>query len=156
MPRPRGFAKICSVSDLFAKLQHDLHRMHSDPLNEYAAFDFFVTAEHLVDWHLPDSPTKNRRKEREAFRSSESLLQLVSHIANGAKHFEATASHHKSVDDLVSNTGGFSPAAFSTKAFSPSAFKFTGLTVKLSDGSSRHVFDIAEDVIKFWRGILGA
>jgi hypothetical protein len=133
--------------------------MHNEPLNEYAAFDFFVTAEHLVDWHLPRSAAKNRRKEREereAFRNSESLLQLVSHIANGAKHFEAMASHHRSVDDLESNTGGFSPAAFSTKAFSPSAFKFAGLTVKLSDGSSRHVLDIAKDVIKFWRGILGA
>jgi hypothetical protein len=52
MPRPKGFAKIRSVGDLFAKLQHDLHRMHNDPLNEYAAFDFFVTAEHMVDWHL--------------------------------------------------------------------------------------------------------
>lgn len=63
MPRPKGFAKTRFVGDLFAKLQHDLQRMRNDPLDEDAAFDFFVTAEYMVDWHLPDLPAGHRRKE---------------------------------------------------------------------------------------------
>ena len=63
--------------------------------DEYAAFDFFVTAEHLVDWYLPDN-----EKARNKLRQSETLLQVVSHIASGAKHFRATRGQHTSVEDL--------------------------------------------------------
>ena len=66
--------------------------MESSPNDQYAAFDFFVTAEHIIDWIYPDS-----RPDRQSLRSSKAILRVTSHIANGAKHFEAKASHHKSV-----------------------------------------------------------
>ncbi len=65
------------------------------PQDQYAAFDFFVTAEHIVDWIHP-----NDKKAREAVRSSSSLLRITSHLANGVKHFEAKAPHHQSVADV--------------------------------------------------------
>lgn len=156
MSGPQGFAELKSSQDLLAKLRHDRSRMNHDPLDTYATFDFFVTAEHLVDWYYPDTQNENRREERKNLRKSETFLQVVSHIANGAKHFEATAQHHQSVQDLETNTGGFSPNSFSTSAFSPGAFKFSGLTVRLSDGTIRHVFDIADEVISYWEEKLGA
>ena len=91
----RGFVELRTPSDLLAKLQHDIGRMETDPGNEYAAFDFFVTAEHIVDWLHPDN-----RQARKTLRESDPLLQIASHIANGAKHFEAKFSHHDSVRSL--------------------------------------------------------
>lgn len=58
------------------------------------AFDFFVTAEHIVDWTHP----KDREKRKEL--RGLPLLAVTSHIANDAKHFEVTAKHHQSVEDV--------------------------------------------------------
>ena len=89
-----GFAELRTPADLLLKLEHDIKRMSENTSDEYAAFDFFVTAEHVVDWLHSGFHAK---REREALRQSDPLLQITSHIANGAKHFTAGASHHKSV-----------------------------------------------------------
>jgi hypothetical protein len=91
----KGFAELRVPRDLVQKLEYDLERVRKSPQDQYAAFDFFVTAEHIVDWIHP-----NDRKAREAVRSSLSLLRITSHLANGVKHFEAKAQHHQSVADV--------------------------------------------------------
>ena len=91
----QGLAELRSPVDLLQKLKHDLDRLRSLSGNQYAAFDFFVTAEHLVDWLHPDD-----EPARKAIRSSSPLLRITSHLANGVKHFEAKAKHHKSVADV--------------------------------------------------------
>ena len=91
----KGFAELRVPFDLVKKLEYDLDRVLKSPQDQYAAFDFFVTAEHIVDWIHPDD-----RKAREAVRSSSSLLRITSHLANGVKHFEAKAKHHQSVADV--------------------------------------------------------
>src|SRR5688572_9588972 len=100
MPKPRGFATLQTPKDLIAKLRHDLRRMESDPDDVYAAFDFFVTAEHILDWLYPDAPDASQKRKREKARSSTRLLQITSHIASGAKHFVALGKHHSSVTRL--------------------------------------------------------
>ena len=45
MSRFGGFFALGTPADLLKKLRHDF---------SYAAFDFFVTAEHLLDWKYPD------------------------------------------------------------------------------------------------------
>jgi len=77
------------------KLKHDLARIRKSPQDQYAAFDFFVTAEHIVDWIHPSDKTAQK-----TLRSSSSLLRITSHLANGVKHFEAKAKHHQSVADV--------------------------------------------------------
>lgn len=91
----KGFAELRVPHDLVRKLEYDLERIRKSPQDQYAAFDFFVTAEHIVDWIHP-----NDKKAREAVRSSSSLLRITSHLANGVKHFEAKAKHHQSVADV--------------------------------------------------------
>jgi len=93
-----GFAELRKPIDLVRKLEFDLNRINKSPQDQYAAFDFFVTAEHILDWLYPDS-----KKDRETHRSSETLLRITSHIANGAKHFDAKAGHHKSVIGIEKN-----------------------------------------------------
>jgi hypothetical protein len=103
-----GFADLKDPRDLVLKLQHDISRIAADPGDSYAAFDFFVTAEHILDWLHPDY---GGRAARDAIRNSEAILKITSHIANGAKHFVASNSKHKSVasieQDLYVEPGHF-------------------------------------------------
>jgi hypothetical protein len=49
----RDFFQIRNPYDLLDKMRHDLERLRSAPCHVYAAFDFFVTANHMVDWCWP-------------------------------------------------------------------------------------------------------
>ena len=151
MPSFKGFALLQRPDDLVAKLAHDFERIRASPADAYAAFDFFVTAEHIVDWLLPDSPGVDQSPARKSKRQSSALLRITSHIANGAKHFEALAKHHDSVADLEQQSGGFDPLAFSPRAFSPAAFKMHGLNVRLENDKVVHVLTLAEDVLSYWQ-----
>jgi hypothetical protein len=150
MARPKGFGRLQTPRDLLQKLRHDRSRMEADPDDVYAAFDFFVTADHILDWLYPDSPGASQRHKRQAHRDREPLLQIVSHLANGAKHFEAVASHHTSVTDISSQFGAFDPRSFSPRSFSPSAFSMPGLHVRLTDGRLEHSYVLADDVLDYW------
>lgn len=120
-PKFSGFASLQHPADLLAKARSDLDRLRAQPANVYAAFDFFVTAYHILDWlHPEDSAGKNAEEK------STLLLQICSHIANGAKHFQATADKHKSVSDIRSVS-----SAFQTNAFQQSAFQIGGLYIEL-------------------------
>jgi hypothetical protein len=88
----QGLFELRTPADLVRKLRHDLNRMSTSPQDQYAAFDFFVTAEHIVDWIHPTS-----KPARGQLRSSSLLLRVTSHLANGGKHFEARSAHHQSV-----------------------------------------------------------
>jgi len=52
----------------------------------------------LNKWWIGFTPTTERH-ERQFVRVS-SLLRITSHLANGVKHFEAKAKHHRSVADV--------------------------------------------------------
>src|SRR5215210_3209748 len=88
----KGLFELQTPQDLLQKLQHDYQRLKDDPLNPYPAFDFFVTAEHMLEWVHPGYANKQPRTN---LRKSNVLLQVCSHIANGSKHFEVEAPHHK-------------------------------------------------------------
>ena len=150
----KGFADLKSPADILDKMKHDLVRMENDPMDTYAAFDFFVTAEHIVDWIHPDTPEKQERKKRKRIRKGNPLLSLVSHIANGNKHFIAWDPNHQSVETIEKNEDGFDYNAFGTNAFDISAFKIAGLVVETKKGKLEHVNDIAKRVMEYWENEL--
>jgi hypothetical protein len=141
----RGFApgfspQLRTAKDLVAKLEHDFGRVAADPHDAYAAFDFFVTAEHMGDW-IGDLSLKK----------SNSLLALVSHLANGAKHMTASATRHRSARDVVDTADAFQRAAFQRDAF-----QVGGLVVEHDgyDGKAPGFVDVvtlADEVLAFWR-----
>jgi len=102
----KGFGALQNLPDLLAKLRYDFARVEQDPSDSYAAFDFFVTAEHMIDWAYPGYAN---RDARESLRRSSVLLQVVSHIASGSKHFVAEARHHESVQHADTVGGSFDP-----------------------------------------------
>ena len=44
----KGLGALRTAASLLKKPEHDLARMDTQPGEEYVAFDFFVTAEHLA------------------------------------------------------------------------------------------------------------
>jgi hypothetical protein len=84
----RGWGELQTAEDLAGKVQRDFKRLQSSPRNVDAAFDFFVTAFHLLDWVHPDTDP-NYQTGRMALRTQEPLLDIAGHLCNGAKHFGA-------------------------------------------------------------------
>jgi hypothetical protein len=99
----------------------------------------------MIDWMYP-----NDSAERSRLRSNIRILEVVSHLANGNKHFQATAIRHTSVEEVKEVKGGFDPRAFSTKTFDIGSFEFAGINIELNDGTLIHVMELAEDVYEYW------
>jgi len=86
MPTHIDFFELLTPADLFRKSEDDLKALQSSPCDTRLAFNFFVTVEHLPDWlGQRDLVQKN------------CALRIVSHLANGAKHFVLNNPRHKSV-----------------------------------------------------------
>ena len=149
----RGIGQLDTPQHLLAKLKNDFARVTSDPADTYAAFDFFVTGEHMVDWVLPGYSNK---KAQDDLRSSSPILQAVSHIANGSKHFVTEAKRHHHVQHVDAP-----PGAFDARAFDPHAFETDALYVTLEGaaatalGPQMLVVDLAEKTLRFWEDYVG-
>lgn len=148
----QGFADLKSAGDLLAKLKHDRQRIRENNHDAYAAFDFFVTAYHILDWLHPD-PTGTA--VRKALRDSEPLLQLADHVANGAKHFVLTNKRHNSIMSVEDKSGAFSAEAFSA-SFSANSIAFDGLHLTLTSGELATVPHVADSLVEFWESKLSS
>lgn len=149
----RGLFQLKTAADLRLKLRSDFEKLEKDSLNAYAAFNFFVTAEHLLDWRYPGYANEPRRR---AARDAEVLLQVTSHLANGAKHFEAEGKHHTSVA-RTGKAGGFFPSRyFSPRYFARRYFGGPALIVELDGqaavklGQSQTALELARQVLAYW------
>jgi hypothetical protein len=143
----KGLFELQSPQDLLKKLHHDYARLQQSPLDQYAAFDFFVTGEHMLDWLYP-----NDSQKRKHVRDKNVLLQVCSHIANGSKHFVASDKRHVSVKDVRKNEG-----AFQRDAFQSDAFEVPRLQIDLQGKAARELgesidaFELAGKVLNFWK-----
>lgn len=148
MSKLDGIFSLRTPLDLLCKLEHDFKRLNeadpSTPEAQYAAFDFFVTAEHLPDWCCPLCPGATRTSLRNYPEGA-----IVSHVASGAKHFSVTRSQHKSVVD-TRVLGTFNPNLFDPNVFDCSL----KLIITLEDGSIVNVVDIATKVLEHWRNVV--
>jgi hypothetical protein len=142
----KGFFALQKSSDLLAKLRHDYQRLQTAPMDIFAGFDFFVTGYHILEWVYPNNKARQDQEEK-----ANVILQICSHIANGIKHFHATASKHQSVDDVRVQGGAFQRDAFQTDAFQVDA-----LLVRL-DGQAASQFGneieclaLASQVLQIW------
>jgi hypothetical protein len=131
--------------DLLAKLEHDFLRLQSAVAGQeaqFAAFDFFVCAEHMPDW-LEAEGKGSAKTMRSAYPDG----PLVSHIANGAKHFNLTNPAHTSLAKAAVSQG-----AFQSEAFDGSAFDTGGdLSIETTAGVTESVGAVAFRVLEHWR-----
>lgn len=143
-----GFFSLRTPRDLLEKLEKDFERLCSaDPISreaQFAAFDFFVCAEHLPDW------LKNATGGSLVQHRSYEDGALVSHVANGAKHFRVRMDRHTQAKDTKVSSG-----AFQRGAFQDDAFQTVGqLVIELENGSAVSVLAVAQRVLSHWKTLL--
>ena len=71
-----GFFELQTAQDLLAKLRHDFDRLKKSPMDSYAAFDFFVTAYHMLEWGYREPRRATNLREKGKLVSSS--VQAVS------------------------------------------------------------------------------
>ena len=105
-----------------------------------------VTGYHMLDWLYPNDKKRQEQEEKASI-----LLQVCSHIANGIKHFRATAKKHQSIADVRAQGG-----AFQRNAFQVDAFQVEALVIQL-DGQAAGQFGaevecvtLATQVLQYW------
>ncbi|SRR5712692_11511104 len=147
----KGFFELKTASDLLRKLKHDLEQLKKNPRDVYCAFNFFVTAEHMLDGSYPRQ--KNRQNN---LKKCSVYLLICSHLANGAKHFEVDPNRHKSAADAKS-TGSYWPEGYFSSNYFPQNYWPKGRLVMQLQGSAERqlgkqisVIELAEKVFQFW------
>jgi len=150
-----GFFELTTPADLLQKLRHDHARIRGDLMDAYAAFDFFVTAEQMLDWVLPDAADKANKQRRKQKRQATAVLRVTSHLASGAKHFKATRGQHKSVDRVRARDGAFDGSAFDPAVFDTDRPVVELMGVDASElGGEISVVDLAQRVLTYWESEL--
>jgi hypothetical protein len=147
----RGLFDLLSGDDLCAKLEHDFRRVSDDPSDAYAAFDFVVTAWHLLEWRFPGEST--RRKE---LCELHPILRVCEHLAVGAKHYEPTNPKLDSVQasrrDAFWAKGVWAPGMWAQGFWKDDlVVELTG-TAKAALGDRLTILEMAVLVMEFWRG----
>jgi hypothetical protein len=106
----------------------------------------------MLDWVYPGDPNEAVRK---ALRKSEPILQVVSHLANGGKHF-VVRPHHKSIT-LTEKKGGFWAAGYwPTGFFGRGYWPEPGLVVLLDGAAAQTLgqtvtaLSLAESAYRYW------
>jgi hypothetical protein len=148
----KGIFELRTPNDLLLKLEADFKRVEADALDSFAAYDFFVTAWHLVEWKHPPSTDAAGRA---ALLARAPVLRVCEHLAVGAKHFEPDQSRHTSVADTESSSvwaqGVWAPGTWAPEVWAGD------LVVRL-DGAARAVLgdqltvrELAQIVIDVWK-----
>ena len=135
-----GFFQLKNATDLFLKLEWEYKNLVADPGNAWHAFNFFVTAEHMADW-----------KNCKALKTTDPLLALCSHIANGGKHFEKLDKKHKSVASAHFD-GVYEPGVFEEGVFEESLQIVLEQDAATALGAVNiDAVTLASKVLEFWR-----
>lgn len=145
----KGLFQLRTVDDLLAKLRHDHQRLQQAPNDAYVAFDFFVTAEHMLDWRYPGSSGKNQRS---AERNSQLILQIVSHLATGAKHMVPEDPRHTSVQHA-----DVAPSTYGHAQYGTARYGADHLIINLDGAAASQLgpsitpLDLATRVLEYWQ-----
>jgi hypothetical protein len=148
-----GTFELRTPQDLLEKLRFDLRELGNDPTNSYLAFNFFVTAEHMKGWIFPG---KSNKSVREDLEKSSILLQVCSHVANGSKHFQVEAKHHRSVVGTAKTGGYWGSRYWASNYWSRKYFAKGALIIVLQGdaeqqlGATINALDLALRVVEFW------
>ncbi len=147
MEKMKGIFDLLEPIDLLKKLHYEFQLLKKEPDNAYIAFNFFVTAEHILDWLYPKGANKKKRKQE---RANSILLRICSHIANRKDP------HHQSVSGTI-HVGGYWPREYFPKEYFPAGyFPESNLIIRLDGeakkqlGESITVIKLATMIIDFW------
>ncbi len=98
MSKFQGFFELATPPDLLKKLRHDLSRVQQNLTDSYAAFDFFVTAEHILDWKYPDTGGNVNMQRRTTLRKTVLYDGRLTAVCNKDYIYPLDAKHPTAVD----------------------------------------------------------
>lgn len=151
-----GIFDLLSAADLCAKLEHDYARVTKSPSDVYAAFDFVITAWHLLEWRFHG---EDGRKTRERLREEHPILEVCEHLAVGGKHFEPTAKRHRTVKasrrSAVWKRGVWAPRVWAPGLWADDLVIELAGPAKEAFGDKLPFPRFASLVMEFWRGTGG-
>ncbi len=148
-----GLFDLLTPEDLCAKLEHDFERVEKNGSDVFAAFDFVITAWHLLEWHFPDPDGTSTRT---AIRNAHPILELCEHLAVGGKHYSPTSKKHQSVSSMrrasVWARGVWAPGVWAPNTWKDDLVIELAGTAKVAFGESMLFPAFAARVMEFWRG----
>ena len=149
----QGLFDLLTADDLCAKLDHDYRRVKADPADVFAAFDFTVTAWHLLEWRYPG---KEGKEQRDALRQQHPILGLCEHLCVSGKHYEPKNPNLQSLR-ASSRKSAWKRGVWAPGFWAP-GFWADELVIDLVD-PARSVYGerikmdyFADLVMEFWRG----
>lgn len=139
-----------SSTHLVGKLERDLEEMKKNPMSMDPVFNFFVTAEALVDWVAPG---REAGMQRHDFRKRDVMLQICCHVASRLKHRREEDCRHRYVTDIYVDGCVFNEV-FADVFGNVFGGKMTiGLDAeaKAQLGDSVPATELAEKILEFWK-----
>ena len=146
-----GLFDLVSGDDLCAKLDHDYRRLSKDFSDVFVAFDFIVTAWHLLEWKYPGD---NKKSQRTELYKQHPILQLCEHLCVIGKHYEPTNPKHKSVYGSFRNSPwkrGMWAKGVWDKVWKDELIINLSGPVKEEMGEQLTMQEFADYVMQFWR-----
>ena len=141
-----GFFAIETARDVFGKMERDFARLKASPADSDAAFNFFVTAYHIIDWLARGDEGKLKVLRQGA------IPRICKHLANGAKHLTLREPH-----DAIQHADAM-PSPFASGRFASGRFAQGWLAVDLGPSERDELrvaridaVTLAEKVIEHWR-----
>ena len=132
--------ELKTSADLFRKAETDLAQLELSNQNPHIAFNFFVTVEHLPDWLNMRSLVKKN-----------CLLRIVSHLANGVKHFEIDEARHSSIISAEKSKYAEDGYAGDDYFEEPILVKLSPQEAKELGMSEIDAVTLGKKVVEFWR-----
>jgi hypothetical protein len=144
-------------ADLLAKLRRELERFRQDPLDADHAFNFFVTADHMLDWLHPGRAGK---AARDTAIGANVLLRYTNRLSIGAKHFDHLYTTNLSVRGSEKRGGHWPPGFWHPNYWATGYWPTPALVVTLEEdasaefgrtsGETIHALELAERVYAYW------
>jgi hypothetical protein len=148
----KGLFDLSGAQDLCKKLEHDYARVKADPSNAFAAYDFVVTAWHLLEWHYPGNTNSSARS---ALSQQNPILQVCEHLAVGAKHFAPSNPRLDAVAgterDSVWGKGVWAPGFWAPGVWKDDLVVHLDGAAKTSYGAQLTIVQVADHALDFWK-----
>ncbi len=139
-----GFVEIKSVPDYWKKLNFDFSKLRVNDNDTYLAFNFFVTAYHMIDWIF-----EAKHHEERSDLNNEPIMKICNHIVSGIKHFVPGSKRHNSVVEIEKERyveDGYAEEGY----FEDPILIYLDEKFESEFGKSIKVIELATRVMSFW------
>ncbi len=148
-----GLFDLMTADDLCAKLDHDYKRLKADSADVFTAFDFIVTAWHLLEWKYPGNKAKT---QRHALCQQYPILALCEHLCVSGKHYDPTNPKLQSVQGSFRKSpwkrGVWASGDWAKGVWQDELVIELSGTTKNTLGDQLTMEKFADLVMQFWRG----